>query len=39
MGAYRIWVNRRYLPVEELDAAPDAMGDSLTDLAHFMSSQ
>ena len=26
------WVNRLHLPVEELDAAPDAIGESLTDL-------
>jgi 2-haloacid dehalogenase len=38
-GYPTFWVNRLHLPVEELDAAPDAMGDSLTDLAHFVSSQ
>ena len=33
------WVNRLHLPVEELDAAPDAIGASLTDVAHFVRSQ
>jgi 2-haloacid dehalogenase len=38
-GYPTFWVNRLHLPVEELDVAPDAIGDSLTDLAHFVSSQ
>ena len=38
-GYPTFWVNRLHLPVEELDAAPDAIGDSLTDVAHFVSAQ
>jgi 2-haloacid dehalogenase len=38
-GYPTFWVNRLHLPVEELDAVPDAMGDSLTDVAHFVRSQ
>jgi 2-haloacid dehalogenase len=38
-GYPTFWVNRRHLPVEELDAAPDAIGDSLTDVANFVNSQ
>jgi len=37
-GYPTFWVNRLHLPVEELDAAPDAIGESLTDLANFVSS-
>ena len=35
-GYPTFWVNRLHLPVEELDVAPDAMGDSLTDVAQFV---
>lgn len=38
-GYPTFWVNRLHLPVEELDAAPDAIGESLTDLVHFVVSQ
>jgi 2-haloacid dehalogenase len=38
-GYPTFWVNRLHLPVEELDVAPDAMGDSLTDVANFVRSQ
>jgi len=37
-GYPTFWVNRLHLPVEELDVAPDAMGDSLTDVAQFVRS-
>jgi len=37
-GYPTFWVNRLHLPVEELDAAPDAIGESLTDLANYVSS-
>ena len=38
-GYPTFWVNRLHLPVEELDATPDAMGDSLTDVANFVRAQ
>ena len=38
-GYPTFWVNRLHLPVEELDVTPDAIGDSLTDVANFVSSQ
>ena len=38
-GYPTFWVNRLHLPVEELDVAPDGMGDSLTDVANFVRSQ
>ena len=38
-GYLTFWVNRLHLPVEELDVAPDAIGDSLTDVANFVISQ
>ena len=38
-GSPTFLVHPRHLPVEELDAAPDAIGESLTDLAHFVSLQ
>jgi 2-haloacid dehalogenase len=38
-GYPTFWVNRLHLPVEELEVAPDAMGDSLTDVTHFVRAQ
>jgi 2-haloacid dehalogenase len=37
-GYPTFWVNRLHLPVEELDVTPDAIGENLTDLVHFVNS-
>jgi 2-haloacid dehalogenase len=35
-GYRTFWVNRLKLPTEELEARPDAIGDTVTDLVHFV---
>jgi 2-haloacid dehalogenase len=35
-GYKTFWVNRQNLPVEELDAPPDAIGTTLGDLVSFL---
>lgn len=35
-GYPTFWANRLKLPIEKLDATPDGVGDSLTDLVHFL---
>ena len=36
-GYPTFWVNRLRLPMEELDAVPDASGDNLSQLVQFLS--
>jgi 2-haloacid dehalogenase len=35
-GYPTFWVNRQKLPMEELEATPDGVGESLTQLVHFI---
>jgi 2-haloacid dehalogenase len=35
-GYPTFWVNRQKLPMEKMDATPDGMGDTLTQLVQFL---